>query len=129
MAALRHKNADTLAKEGSFQRGNLDGHPRKIPSKARVASAHLPTLGNSGQSCSGLPDLNKNKTIIYIYKYIRYIVTACRALYKISQKPGFRGRATGSLRADFATAGVSRGSGFQSSPGRDSRSPQTEAHI
>ena len=71
-----------------------------------------------------------SKKTIYIYIiYLCYIAAACRALYKISQKPGFRGRATGALRADFATTTVNRGSGFQSSPGRDSRSPQTEAHI
>ena len=49
--------------------------------------------------------------------------------HEYSQEPGFRGRATGALCADFATTAVNRGNGFQSSPGRDSRIPQTEAHI
>ena len=60
--------------------------------------------------------------------YIRYIIAAYGALYKYSQKLGFRGRAIGALQADFTTITVNRGSGFLSSPGQ-SRSPQTEAHI
>ena len=65
---------------------------------------------------------------MHIY-YLCYIVAACRALYKISQKPGFRGRATGALLADLVTTALNREIGFQSPPGRDSRSTQTEAQI